>query len=466
MAVKNMTVLEKAWIEGSNDFQQRIPNPSIAGYDACVNALFDPYNGQMLNEFAELTVGIMGTYVNGKRFDNPLRELKKPAAQWGNTERHVAVKYLKSHAAKLTDDTLLKVEAPEFVEWWYSTNQHRRYAFSWSRYEMQRVFAQDGYGYDDLLASTMDAQYSSDSLDEMTTMVEAFAFADQSESMTLHRVNITAEPTSKELGQELLVKIRTDAGMMRFPSTLYNNIDVPTFETPDSLILWVTPQVDAQLDVYALADIFHLEKAEINYRKIVIPQFPIPNVCAALTSDDFIYCRDNWYGIEPPFYNPETRTYKYYLFHDQLIGVNPLANCVLYTTDAGTETPTITMKATGLAFSTETGTVAMGGSIDLGQYLELQGTVSKDSAIKVEPDAARYALTATGSDGTTPVRLGARTYVTDAGVLHVQAKGLTAGDVITVTATSSYINPSGTTSTYTATFKATVTAAEPEGGKA
>ena len=466
MAVKNMTVLEKAWIEGSNDFQQRIPNPSIAGYDATVNALFDPYNGQFLNEFSNLTVGMMGTYVHSKRFENPLRGLKKPAATWGSTERHVAVKYLKAHSPKVNDETLLKLEAPEFVEWWYSTSQHRRYEFSWSRYELQRVFAQDGYGYDDLLGSTLDAQYSSDAYDEMSIMIEAFAYADKSEHMTLHRTNISAAPTSKETGQELLAKIRTDAGNMQFPTKLYNNLDVPTFERPESLILWVTPGVDAYLDVYALADIFHLDKAEVNYRKVLIPQFPIPNVYAALTSEDFIYCRDIWYGVEPPFYNPSNRTYKYYLFHDQLIGVNPLANCTLYTTDAGTETPTITMKTTGMKFSTATGTVAMGGTLDVGQYLTLTGTVSRGSAIKVEPNAARYSLAATNSAGTSAVKLNTRTYITDAGVLHLQASGLTAGDIVTVTATSSYINPSGTTSTYTATFKATVAAAASEGGKA
>ncbi len=465
MAVKNSTIMEKAWLEASNDFQQRIPNPSISGYQATVNALFDPYNGQFINEFANMLVGMMGTYVEGKLFENPLRELKKPASTFGNTERHVAVKYLKAHAPKVDDETLLKLEKPEFVEWFYSVNQHRRYEFSWNRYELQRVFSNaDAYGYDELLASTLDQQISSDNYDEMTSMIQAFAVADATDGYNLYRSQISSAPTTKELGQELLVKIRTDAGQMQFPSMRYNQIDVPVFESPSTLILWVTPEVDAQLDVYALADLFHVERAEVNFRKVIIPEFPIANVYAALTSEDFVFCRDVWYGVEPPFYNPANRSYKYYLFHDQMIGVNPCANCVLYTTDASTTIPTIKMSIDGMEFTTTSGNVEVGGTLDVGQYLNLTGTVTpENTSIKVEPQSATYTVSAKRGDDA--IELNSRTYVDNAGVLHVQRRNIKAGDLITVTATSDYVNPSGATEIYTATFTATVVEAEAEGAK-
>ena len=253
---------------------------------------------------------------------------------------------------------------------------------------------------------------------------------------------------------------------MKFPTVLYNQLsDIPVFETSDSLILWVTPEVDAQLDVYALAELFNVERAEVNFRKIVIPEFPIPNVYAALTSEDFLYIRDVWYGVEPPFYNAAQRSYKYYLYHDQMIGINPAANCVLYTTDAATEIPTVKLATTGMSFTTSTGEVAMGGTLDLSKYLELSGSVTPDgTAVRVEPNAAVYELAAMRD--TTPIQLNNRTYVDNSGVLHVQKTGsLKAGDTITVTAKSVYTNPSGETPTYTATFTATVKAAETKGAK-
>ena len=243
MAVQNSTIIQKAWLEGTNDFQQRIPNPDISGYAASVQALFEPYNSAPLNEFMGMLAGLSGSYVESKLFENPLREVKKPAAEFGNTERHVAVKYLKAHSYKADDETLLKLEKPEFREWFYSVNQHRRYDFSWSKYELMRVMAGDGsgYGLDNLLASTLDTQRSSDNYDEMQVMINAFAMADK--YCTLYRHNVTAAPTTKELGQELLVKIKTDAGLMQFPSMRYNQLDVPTFGRPKALSFGPLPRV-------------------------------------------------------------------------------------------------------------------------------------------------------------------------------------------------------------------------------
>lgn len=467
MAIQNSTILSKAWIEGSNDFQQRIPNPDIAGYAAAVQALFDPYNGDLLNGFSNLLVGFMGNYVESKLFENPLRELKKPASEFGNTERHVAVKYMKAHSYKLDDETLLKLEKPEFQEWFYSVNQHRRYDFSWSRYELSRVMSEgSGYGLDNMLAATLDQQRSSDNYDEMQVMINTFAMADK--YYDLYRHNITAAPTTKELGQELLVKIRADAGMMRFPSMLYNQIDVPVFESPSTLVLWVTPETDAYLDVMALAELFHVERAEVNFRKIIIPEFPIANVYAALTSEDFIYARDVWYGIEPPFYNPANRTYKYYLFHDQMIGMNPAANCILYTTDEATTIPITKMTATSMTITPDAANVPLGGSVKLN--LALAGSVAPTGTpIAVEPGAATYTVSATRTEGdaTTSVALNSRTRVTPDGVLHVQRGGnLAVGDKILVTAAAAYKNPSASGKTnHTATFTATVVAAEEETAK-
>lgn len=465
MAVKNSTVLERAWLEGSNDFQQRIPNPSISGYSAAISELFAPYNHDLYNQFANMLVGLMGTYVESKLFENPLRELKKPAAEWGNTERHVAVKYLQAHAARFDDETLLKLERPEFVEWFYSVSPGRRYEFSWSKFEMQRVFSQgDSYAFDDLLNATLMQQRSSDNYDEMVAMLQMFAEGDNRIDGGLYRTQVQ-EVTDKATGQELLAKIKSDAGMMQFPSMRYNHIPVPVHENADTLVLWVTPQVDAMLDVYALAELFNVERAEVRYRKIVIPEFPIPNVVAALTSEDFIYARDVWYGMEPPFYNPANRTYKYYLYHDQMIGVNPAANCILYTTEESSVIPSVTMEVTGMRFNPAAVNVPLGGTVQLN--VELQGTVEgTNGTIAVEPDAAMYTLAAVRDvDGAQAVPLNTRTYVDDYGVLHTQKSGLAVGDVITVTAKSVYVNPSGETETFTATCNATVVAADEKGAK-
>lgn len=455
MSVLNSDILTRAWLSGSNMFQQRIPNPAISSYANVVNSLFAPMNNDLFNEFSGLLNGLIGTYVESKLFENPLAVLKKPAQQWGNSERHVAIKYLQAHAGKTDDETLLKVEAPEFVEWFYSVGEPRRYEFSWSRQELARAFAQDGYGYDDLLSGTISQMLSSANYDEMNIMLQMFAEADA--RMGLYRYHVSAAPTTEATAKEILKGIRTVAGQMKFPTMMYNHIPVPVHENGDTLVLFVTPETMASLDVDALSAVFQLDKADIQYRIIMVPEFPIPNVFAALCSEDFIYYRDFMTGMEPPFYNPGNRTLKYYYWANGMIGFNPAANCVLFSTDSNTAIDTITMTPTGIAFSPDSGNVEAGGTIET--HIFLQGSVASANSeptdpIGVEPDAATYTVTAvdTNSD---PVALNSRTYVDAYGVLHVQ-KSVEAGTVITVTAKAAYINPSGATTSYTDDFTATV----------
>ena len=421
-----------------------------------IENLFSPLNNDLFNEFCGLLNGLNATYVDIKRFENPLRSLMKPAQQWGNSERHVAVKYLQAHAGRFDDETLLKVERPEYIEWFYSVGEPRRYEFSWSRQEMARAFSADGYGYDDLLNATVTQMLSTADYDRMNIMLQMFAEADNRMG-GLYRYNLSAAPTTEATGKELLTGIRAVAGRMKFPTTLYNHIDVPVFENSDTLILWVTPEVQANLDVQTLSAVFQLDKADIQYRVIMIPEFPIPNVYAALTSEDFIYCRDFMSGLEPPFYNPGNRTMKYYYWQNELLGVNPAANCVLFSTDANTSIPTITMTPSAIEFDPNTGNIEPGGTLDTHIFLRgsLSSTDGNTGVIGIEPDSATYVIVGVDSNND-PLALNSKTYVDSYGILHLQKSGVAAGDTLTITATATYTNPSGVTSSYTDDFTATV----------
>lgn len=461
MAVKNSTILTRAWLEGSNDFQQRIPNPAISSYASVVENLFSPMNNDMFNEFSGLLNAINATYVDIRRWESPLRSLKKPASDWGNTERHVAVKFLQAHAGRYDDETLLKVERPEFVEWFYSVGEPRRYEFSWSKQDIARAFAADGYGYDDLLSATITQMLNSSENDEMDIMVDMFAEADR-RTDGLFRYHISSEPTDRTTAEELMIGVRAISKRMAIKPTMqYNKIPVPVTENPETLIFWCTPEVAAVVDVTLLASVFNIDRANVQYRQIVIPEFPIPGVYAALTSEDFIYYRDFMTGLEPPFYNPGNRTYKYYYWANAMIGFNPAANCVLFTTDNATAVPTVTVAPSGMEFEEQAVNVEPGGTVPL--RVNLTGTVTGDDSgvIAVEPDAAVYSVSTT-SEG---VSLNSRTYVDNYGILHVQKAGIKPGDTITVTAKSAYINPSGKTESYTATATATIVEPSKHGAK-
>ena len=81
---------------------------------------------------------------------------------------------------------------------------------------------------------------------------------------------------------------------------------------------------------------------------------------------------------------------------------------------------------------------------------KLQGTISGgNGAVEVSPDAVTYELGGTAT-------LNGKTYVDRSNVLHIQKTGLTASDTIIVTATSTYVNPSGATTAYTKSVTITI----------
>ena len=235
--------------------------------------------------------------------------------------------------------------------------------------------------------------------------------------------------------------------------------DIPAYANPQQMVLLIEPEYLASLDVDALSAVFQLDRADVPYRVIQVPSLGIPGAVALLVSTDWYQVRDTLYGTTQ-FYNPQTLSNTLYLNHWGVYGVSPFTPCALFTTDAGTSVNVVTQTVTGLTLTPATGTVRAGGLMQLTP--ELTASVEPTgTAVQVAPDAATYEVAANhaAGDGEThgaPFALNANTFVDDQARLHVQRDGLTAGDVITVTGTATYVNPNGETAEHSATCTFTV----------
>lgn len=90
--------------------------------------------------------------------------------------------------------------------------------------------------------------------------------------------------------------------------------------------------------------------------------------------------------------------------------------------------------------------------------VKLTGTITdNDLGIDVEPNAVTWSVSAeTAASGGKPIALNSATRVDRLGVLHVQKSDLKAGNVLHVTGTTSYVNPSGSTTLHTKTVDITI----------
>lgn len=459
MAVNNSTLMAKAWLSGTNDFQQRIPDPTINGISATMNALFAPMNQQYYNQFIDVLVNRIGmTYVRGQSFDNPLAPFKGAKLNYGSTIQEIVPKWIKAHAYADDVETLLKMHRPDAVQIFHSQNRRDQYPITVNADEL-RTAVTDEYGLNNLIARIMDVPRNADEYDEYRIMLNLLSYYEH--NYGFYKIEVD-ELTDETTARALLKQIRAMAGKLKFPSTLYNNVPVPVFSAVDELVLLITPDALASIDVDALAAAFNVERADIQMRTVIVDEFPIDGAVALLTTRDFFVCNDTLYNTTS-FYNPQTLGTTYYLNHWGIYSVTPAVPAILYTTGDATSVETITQTVTGLTMTVDgdANTVELGGTLQL--LLDLNGNVTSKGYgdIAVKPNSALFTVTAetpakpaqgeTAAVKAVPKALNSRTRVDNYGVLHVQRGGdLASGDVLHITAATTYINPSGETTPQTA----------------
>lgn len=458
MAVNNSTILDKIWLSGTNDYQQRIPETTQGDIAKTQAALFAPENLNLYNQFVDALVNRIGsTYVHQQAWRNPLAVFKKDMLRYGDKAQEIAVKWIQSHSYADDREDVFKMYRPDAEVWFHTVNRREFYPITVNREELEFAFTEE-YGLNSFVAGIMQAPQNSDEYDEYRIMLQLLAHYENNFGFYKHQ--LSAAPTDQATAQELLMQLRAYAGMLRFPSSRYNAgliEDVPVFANPNELVLMMTPQTNAVVDVYALAAAFNIDRESIQQRIVIVDEFPIPDAVALLTTEDFFQCRDKLNQTTSQ-YNPLTLGTNYFLHRWGMYSVSPFVPAILFTTQAGTSIPTVTMNATGITLTAENATAAAGSEVRL--TTELVGTLDPATGhpVKVAPDSAIFevGVTRTGDDGAVSVS-SPRTRVDEYGVLHI-SKALEAGDVITITATSTYVNPSGATTEFTASTTVTVAA--------
>lgn len=442
MAQKNSTILSKIWLTGTNDFQQRIPNPDVAGISATTQALFSPMNGQYWNQFVDALMYRVGTtIVHTNEWNNPLRGFKRDIG-FGNTIQEIGIEWVRAHSYDLHSD-VLDVHKPEAQEWFHSINFARKYEISVQIPELRKAFESE-YGLNQFVAGVLQSPVNSDNYDEYRQMMELIAF--YQDKWGFYTYHLQDAATTESGAKELLTKVKEFTGLLKFPTTLYNNVPgIPVFANPDDLMLMTTPAYEANLDVNVLASLFHVELADIDVNRIIVDEFPIPGAVALLTTRGFFIQADSVYQTTS-FYDPSNLVTNYFLHHQGVSSVSPYVPAILFTEGEGaasTTITTVTQSVTGLSLTVDDSSIAAGATTQTHAYL--QGTISPaDEEIDVAPDACTYIVTCSRTDDVTPTKLNTRTYVDRDGILHTQ-KTLKAGDVLTITAMSAYTNPSGET---------------------
>jgi hypothetical protein len=392
------------------------------------------------NEFIDALVNRIGMEIyRYNSWTNPLGKFKRGMLNFGDTIEEINVGLL---TAKLYDtdresleQDIFGQEKPDVQSSFHKINRQNFYKLTVNETLLARAFLDD-MGLSGFVSQLMEAPSTSDNWDEFLLMTSLFAEYDRAGGFFyVNSPDVGSTGSVQADAQNLLRSVRSIASTLPFISTYYNASGMPVAAQPDELELFITPAVNAALDVNALAAAFNIDKADLPGRTTIIPQENfIQGAQALLTTRDFFVVADSKLETTSAI-NPVGLHTNYFLHHHQVISASRFVPAVLFTTGAGT---VITVSPTPVAsVSTPTITDSTGAtvtSVTRGNLYQINAA-AVTSPVGGANDAVRYVLTGAQSP---------RTFILQTGVLHVGPDEAGTSLTITVDAVSSPDSGSGT----------------------
>lgn len=333
----NAQIINTLRANGSFDFQRRIPEATQSNFvELGKNILRDPV---IRNEFATNLVNVVcKIYIDGARpWLNKLSEFKRDTLEYGGKIEDIYVGLIEAehwYNNREYATEIFRRRLPRIESMYFHTNREDMYQVSISESMMRRAMLTSG-GLGDLVAQIMQAPVTSDNWDEFLLMASLLREHYVNGGFTKIQVPDVTAPTAGEAeAKKLLKSIRTITDKLVYLSEKYNPLKLPTWSNTEDMILFLTPEAAATIDVDAFAAMFHPEKGRIDYRIIKVPgdYIGIPNMQAILVDKKFFVCGDVLYENRS-FANPMGLYENFWLHHHEIIGASLFANAVLFTSE-------------------------------------------------------------------------------------------------------------------------------------
>ena len=342
----NEDILNAIRNQASPDFQRRIPAATKGNVQHSLENMMN--FPSLRNEFYDALVNrICGTWFNPLAWQNPLAEFKRTAQNYGKTYEEVAVGLIKARVydpkQEYLGDEIFGTYKPDVETAFHTVNREEFYPITVNETQLRYAFTSDD-GLGQLTSQIMEAPITSDNLDEYLHMVHLFPeYARLGGYYRVHVDDVTdqglPDTDMQARARYLLRKIREMVNTLPIkPSTRYNARHMPSVVSRDDLILFMTPEVHAAIDVNALAVLFNEDYARTNNRIIDITaqDVGIDGFQCILTTREFFFVWDYYYGTQGGVPNPISMGTNYFLHHKEAISLSPFVPAILFWTKDST----------------------------------------------------------------------------------------------------------------------------------
>lgn len=334
----------------SVSYQDRIP---VATKDN----LSDIYNNllnvdALRNEFISALVLRIGiTWINSRIFNNPLGRVKSSAMPYGAYEQEMFVNMAKGQALNFRAgyEALYAIYESEVMAAYHKINFQEQYPVTISFDELRNSFT-SAYGIRDLLRAKVDSLYSGANYDEYLCTLQ---LVDNAYTQNLlYPITISAIEDEAS-AKAFLTQARAAIKRFAFPHPEYTIAGATSFSVPSEIILVTTPEIEANIDVQALAYAFNQGRAEVSVETIIVDHFENSEIQAFLCDSRWFRVRDNFRTFTEG-YNAAALSWNYFYNVSELFSVSPFMPAVVFTTESSsiTSLASVTMNGTAIVAST------------------------------------------------------------------------------------------------------------------
>ena len=401
--------------DSSTVFMNTVPSATESNINLISNILFNDSYQPQLNEFVNNLINrIALTIIRNKSFNNPLSVFKKGSVPLGTDIQDIYENPAVAESYELSNTgmaKLLTITDPDTHVAYYRRNRQDLYTKTIAREALQGAFV-SWDKFEEFIQGITTSLYSGNYIDEFKYTK---ALIDGVYNQGKIKCEVITAPTDASTSKAFLKKVRALYTLMSLPSTNYNSYSlftnsgksVTTWTDKDRIVLIITANALANIDVEALASAFNIDKADFMGRVITVDKFDNDEIVAVMCDEAFLQIYDNLFRFDE-FYNARVMAWNEYLHAWGTFAVCPFANAVCLTTEQVVPVTSITMSdttATLGADSTVSVTLAPNGAtsdISFSSSNTSIFTVTKvsNTSVKVTPVAVgEGTLTAISENG-------------------------------------------------------------------
>ena len=320
-------------------YMNTLPSATEDNIQTISNILFNDAYQPMLNDFVTNLINRIGlTIVRNKTYNNPLSILRKGSMPLGTDIQDIYENPAEAEQYELSNTEmakLLTITDPDTHVAYYRRNRRDLYTKTISRENLQGAFV-SWEKFEDYISAITTSLYSGNYIDEFKLTKALVDGAYDNNKVIVETVNAVTDEAS---AKAFVKKARALFNKMKFPSTDYNAYSkfsgakgqITTWTDEDRVVMIVTSDLMAEVDVDVLARAFNIDNTKFLGRVIEVDKFENPEIQAIICDEAWFQIYENIMRFDE-FYNARVMAWNEYLHVWQTYAICPFANAVVLAT--------------------------------------------------------------------------------------------------------------------------------------